>query len=122
LTAAVRRRDIGVVEVLRTDRRDRRLRGKSDTLDAKNAARAGLAGHANAVPKTNDGTVEMLRQIKIAKDTAVKARTAAMISIKAVLITPAPELREELQSLSKMKTHHSMRSAWHGLPDRDRCG
>ena len=44
LTAAVRRRDIAVVEVLRTDRRDRRLRGKSDTLDAENAARAGLAG------------------------------------------------------------------------------
>jgi hypothetical protein len=116
LTAAVRRRDVGVVEVLRTDRRDRRLRGKSDTLDAKNAARAGVSGQASAVPKTNDGTVEMLRQIKIAKDTAVKARTAAMISIKAVLITPAPELREELQPLSKMKTHHSIRSAWHGLP------
>jgi transposase len=28
LTAAVRRRDIGVVEVMRTDRRDRRLRGQ----------------------------------------------------------------------------------------------
>jgi transposase len=103
LTAAVRRRDVGVVEVLRTDRRDRRLRGKSDTLDAENAARAGLAGQANAVPKTNDGTVEMLRQIKIAKDTAVKARTSAMISIKAVLVTAPPALREELQPLSKMK-------------------
>lgn len=102
LTAAVRRRDIGVVEVLRTDRRDRRLRGKSDTLDAENAARSALAGHANAVPKTNDGTVEMLRQIKIAKDTAVKARTAAIISIKAVLVTAAPELRESLQPLSKI--------------------
>jgi transposase len=101
LTAAVRRRGVGVVEVLRTDRRDRRLRGKSDTLDAENAARAGLAGHANAVPKTGDGTVEMLRQIKIAKDTAVKARTAAMISIKAVLVTAAPELREALQGLPK---------------------
>jgi hypothetical protein len=101
LTAAVRRRDVGVVEVLRTDRRDRRLRGKSDTLDAENAARAGLVGQANAVPKTNDGTVEMLRQVKIAKDTAVKARTAAMISIKAVLVTAAPELRETLQGLPK---------------------
>lgn len=39
LTAAVRRRDVGVVEVLRTGRRDRRLRGKSDTLDTENAAR-----------------------------------------------------------------------------------
>jgi transposase len=122
LTAAVRRRDVGVVEVLRTDRRDRRLRGKSDTLDAKNAARAGVSGQASAVPKTNDGTVEMLRQIKIAKDTAVKARTAAMISIKAVLITPAPELREELQPLSKMKL--ITRSAARGTvyQDRDRCG
>jgi transposase len=101
LTAAVRRRDVGVVEVLRTDRRDRRLRGKSDTLDAENAARCGLAGQANAVPKTTDGTVEMLRQIKVAKDTAVKARTAAMISIKAVLVTAAPELREALQGLPK---------------------
>ena len=71
LTSAVRRRDIGVVEVMRSDRRDRRLRGKSDTLDAENAARAGLAGHADAVPKTGDGTVEMIRQIKVAKDTAV---------------------------------------------------
>jgi hypothetical protein len=102
LTAAVRRRDIGVVEVLRTDRRERRLRGKSDTLDAENAARAGLAGHANAIPKTNDGSVEMIRQIKIAKDTAVKARTAAMISIKAIVVTADPQLRESLQPLSKM--------------------
>jgi len=66
LTSAVRRRDIGVVEVMRTDRRDRRLRGKSDTLDAENAARAVLAGHATAVPKTADGIVEMIRQVKVA--------------------------------------------------------
>jgi hypothetical protein len=102
LTSAVRRRDIGVVEVLRTDRRDRRLRGKSDTLDAENAARAALAGNATSVPKSNDGVVEMIRQIKVAKDVAVKARTAAMITLKAVLVTAAPDLREQLQPLSKM--------------------
>ena len=44
----------------------------------------------------------MLRQVKIAKDTAVKARTAAMISIKQVLVNVDPALREELQTLSKM--------------------
>ena len=64
LTSAVRRRDIGVIEVVRTDRRDRRLRGKSDTIDAENAARAVLAGHATAVPKTADGAV--IRQVKVA--------------------------------------------------------
>lgn len=50
LTSAVRRRDLGVIEVIRTDRRDRRLRGKNDTIDAENAARAafGQAGHRRA--------------------------------------------------------------------------
>jgi transposase len=56
LTAAVRRRDIGVIEVLRTDRRDRRLRGKNDTIDAENAARAVLGGQATAVPKATTGS------------------------------------------------------------------
>lgn len=106
LTSAVRRRDIGVIEVIRTDRRDRRLRGKSDTLDAENAARAVLAGHATAVPKSADGVVEMIRQVKVAKDVAVKARTAAMISLKQVLVNAPPELREELQPLSEMALIH----------------
>ena len=102
LTSAVRRRDIGVIEVIRTDRRDRRLRGKSDTLDAENAARAVLAGHATAIPKSADGMVEMIRQVKVAKDVAVKARTAAVISLKQVIVNAPPELREALQSLTKM--------------------
>ena len=68
LAGAIRRRDVGVIEVMRTDRRDRRLRGKSDTLDAENAARAVLSGNATAIPKAADGTVEMLRVIKVAKD------------------------------------------------------
>jgi len=106
LTSAVRRRDIGVIEVMRTDRRDRRLRGKSDTLDAENAARAVLAGHASAIPKSADGMVEMIRQVKVAKDVAVKARTSAMISLKQVIVNAPPELREELQPLSKMALVH----------------
>ncbi len=46
--------------------------------------------------------VEMLRRIKVAKDVAVKARTASMITLKAVLVNDSPELREVLQPLSKM--------------------
>jgi transposase len=102
LASAIRRRSIGVLEVLRTDRRDRRLRGKSDTIDAENAARAVLNGQANAVPKSAHGTVEMIRLIKVAKDVAVKARTSAMISLKAVLVNAPAELREQLQPLTKM--------------------
>lgn len=102
LTSAVRRRGVGAVEVMRTDRRDRRLRGKSDTLDAENAARAVLSGNATAIPKTNDGTVEMIRQVKIAKDLAVKGRSAAIICLKTLIVTADPELREQLQGLARM--------------------
>jgi hypothetical protein len=102
LVSAVRRSGIGAVEVLRTDRRDRRLRGKSDTLDAENAARAVLAGIAKAIPKSADGQVEMLRTIKVAKDVAVKARSAALISLRQVLVNAPAELRESLQRATKM--------------------
>ncbi|MGI5940451.1 MAG: IS110 family transposase [Thermoleophilia bacterium] len=101
LTSFLRRHGHTIIEVARPDRRDRRLRGKSDVLDAENAARAVLAGKATAVPKSADGTVEMLRQIKVAKDTAVKARTSAMITLKALVVTAPPELGQELRDLSK---------------------
>lgn len=102
LASAARRRSHRVIEVACPDRRERRLRGKNDLLDAENAARAVLSGRADAAPKHADGVVERIRQIKAAKDTAVKARTAAMITLKALLVTAPPELREQLQGLTKM--------------------
>lgn len=60
-----------------------------------------LAGKATAVPKSADGTVETLRQIKVAKDTAVKARASAMITLKAPVVTAPAELGQELRDLSK---------------------
>lgn len=56
-----------------TDRRDRRLQSKFDTIDAEDAARAVRAGHANAIPKTADGAVDMIRTISGAKDVAGEA-------------------------------------------------
>lgn len=111
LAGAVRRRGIGTLEVMRTDRRDRRLRGKSDTIDAENAARAVLAGLATAIPKSADGTVEMIRQIKVAKDVAVKARTSAMISLKQVIVNAPDDLRQELQPSIQDGAHPPLRGA-----------
>jgi hypothetical protein len=74
----------------------------SDALDAENAARAVLAGRAVATPETADGHIEMLHQIKIAKDTAVKARTQATVTLKTLVITAQPELREHLESLPRV--------------------
>ncbi|MFC6375271.1 transposase [Nonomuraea thailandensis] len=44
----------------------------------------------------------MIRHTKIARDTAVKARTQAMVTLKALLVTVPDELREQLTGLSKM--------------------
>lgn len=101
LVRFLRRHDLVVLEAGRPDRRDRRNRGKSDPIDAENAARAVLAGTGTATPKTADGTSEMIREIKIARDTAVKARTQAIITLKALVVTCPDELRHELQPLSK---------------------
>ncbi len=84
LARAVRRAGHRVVEVNRADRRLRRVAGKSDRIDAEAAARSVLAGQATATPKTADGAVEMIRQLKVARDTAVKARTAAMNTLKQI--------------------------------------
>lgn len=63
---------VDVFDVNRFDRPDRRRRGKSDPLDAENAARAVLSGRARAQAKTGDGPVEIARMYKLAKDSAVK--------------------------------------------------
>jgi transposase len=101
LVRFLRRHDFDVVEAGRPDRRDRRQRGKSDPIDAENAARAVLAGTATATPKTASGASEMIREIKLARDTAVKARTQAIITLKALVVTCPDDLRHELQPLSK---------------------
>jgi transposase len=54
---------VTVVEVNRPNRARRRRVGKSDATDAENAARAVLAGDAEAVPKAQDGVVEALRTL-----------------------------------------------------------
>ena len=100
LTSFVRRQGIKVVECNQSDRRKRRRDGKTDALDAETAARSVLAGTATAVPKHADGSAEMLRQIKIAKDTAVKARSAAIITLKTLIVNAPAVLREQLAVLS----------------------
>ena len=101
LARFLRRHGHEVGEVNRPLRKgERRLTGKSDLLDAEHAARQVLSGAKLATPKTADGDVESLRLLKIARDTAVKARTAAMIALKATLVTAADDLRTQLEPLT----------------------
>ena len=88
-----------VLEVNRPDRSARRRRGKSDSVDAEAAARAVQAGDASAVPKAGDGAVEMIRALRVARTSAVKARSQAANALRALLVTAPAELREQLRGL-----------------------
>jgi transposase len=100
----LRRHGQQVREVNRPPRKgERRLSGKSDLIDAEHAARQVLGGAGLAIPKTGDGDVESLRLLKIARDTAVKARTAAMIALKATLVTADDAMRARLEPLTDSK-------------------
>ena len=92
--------DVKVVEVNRPDRQRRRLRGKSDTVDAESAARAALNGEATAIPKSGNGLVEGLRGLRLARRSAIKARTQAGLQIRDLVLTAPDCLREALEPLS----------------------
>jgi transposase len=89
-----------VVEVDRPDRRHRRQRGKTDTFDAEDAARAVLAGRATGTPKTRDGSVEAIRALRVARRSALKARTQAASQLHALVFAAPDELRGRLRDLN----------------------
>jgi transposase len=82
-----------VREVMRPNRQHRRRYGKSDEADAIGAARAVLAGEALGIPKAGTGQVEAIRLLRIARRSAMKARTQAGNQIHAVVDTAPEELR-----------------------------
>ena len=76
----MRSRGIEVLEVERPKHQRRSSRSnlkKSDPSDAYSAARAVVAGEASGVPKSGDGRVEMIRTLRAARRSAMKARTHA---------------------------------------------
>lgn len=92
ITRALTAAGIVAAEVYGRRKATRRIKGKSDPLDAYEAARALLAGDGVAVPK--DERTNLLRTLHLARRSGVKARTAALNQIKAILIS-APEVVRE---------------------------
>lgn len=92
---------IPTVEVSRPNRQDRRARGKSDPIDAINAARAVVAEIATGTPKDRDGFVETVRMIRAARRSAVKARKAALQQIHGLLWCAPEDLREKLSQYDR---------------------
>ena len=78
----------------------RRAAGKSDTIDAEAAARVGAGGPSDErPPRPRTGR----RDDAAAQDRAGyrrKARTTAMATLKQIVVTASPALREPLQALT----------------------
>lgn len=99
LSRFLRAKGLGVMEVNRTSRQHRRRHGKHDAGDAEAAARAVMAGTASGEPKGADGAAESLRALRVARRSAVKARTQAANQLHALVSTAPDELREGLRGL-----------------------
>jgi transposase len=97
LTAA----GITVLEVDRPDRKTRRMQGKSDPIDAYAAATAVLSGRATGIPKSRDGVVEAVRVLRIARRSAIKARTQAVNQIRGLLVSAPATLREQVAGMDR---------------------
>ena len=90
-----------MVEIRGPNRKLRRDRGKSDTIDAEAAARAVLAGTSDITPKAGDDWVEQLRILRIARRSAIQARTQTINQMDAVVVGAPADLRDQLRNLSR---------------------
>lgn len=103
LTRLFHERKIEVVEVDRPNRRTRRSQGKSDPIDAIEAAKTAAAHQRNGTPKQRDGRVEALRNLRVARRSAVGQRADTQRRIKSLIITAPEELRQRLRALAPSK-------------------
>jgi transposase len=87
-----------VLEVGRSPRSERRLRGKDDQLDAVRAARAALTSEPLPRPRSGERR-EALRLLLVARRSAVDVRREALVQLRTVIVTAPERLREELRGL-----------------------
>jgi transposase len=99
LARQLRDEQVQVIEVDRPNRKTRRFQGKSDPIDAIAAAKAALAGERTGTPKQRDGRVEALRNLRVARRSAVDQRADTQRQIKTLIITAPDELRTRLRGL-----------------------
>ena len=99
LARTLTKEGIQVREVMRPNRQGRRLKGKSDPLDAYQAAESVLADRGTSTPKARDGAVEALRVLRAEKTTAMRARVAVMAQVKSILVSAPECLRTKYRDL-----------------------
>jgi len=116
LTRFLTAQAVHVIEVNRPNRLARHMDGKSDRLDAEQIARAVLGRTSTATPKAKSGTVEVIRTLRVARASAVKARKNTFNTLWGVMIGAPSPLRDELVILTK----RTLVNRCHGLrPETD---
>lgn len=101
LTRHLRSRGARVIEVNQPHAHTAARRGKDDHIDAEAAARKVLSGEATAAAKDATGIVESIRQLTVARSGAVKARTAALGQLGALIKTAPAGVREQSTSVPR---------------------
>lgn len=99
LTRYLQAHDQVITEAGRPPRASKRPGGKSDPADAARAARDALAAGRLAQPRA-DGVREGLRILLAARAQANAARTAAVNTLKALILGAPEDLRQQLRRLS----------------------
>src|SRR5207302_2326504 len=111
----LRSRGVEVIEVDRPNRQLRRRAGKSDTIDAIEAARAALSGRASGIAKTADGDVEAIRALLVARRSGRNVRIKYLNQIRHLGFTAPDDLREQLRGVHR---DHLARTAAALRPNR----
>jgi transposase len=101
LSRYLRSRGLTVIEVDRTNRQLRRRAGKSDPVDAIEAARAALSGRAAGIAKHADGNVEAIRALLIAQRSGRQTRARCLNQIRHLGFTAPDLLREQFRDVPK---------------------
>ena len=101
LARALARRGVPVVEVDQPNRQRRRQAGKSDPVDAVEAARAAQGGRARGLAKSRTGNVEAIRALNVARRSARSMRVNAMNQIRHLGFTAPDDLRERLDGVHR---------------------
>src|SRR6266496_3112296 len=91
-----------------------------DRRDRRRAGRPSRAQPSAVTPKQTSGIVESIRQLRVARNSAVKSRSAAIVQLGELARTAPSELREQLAIRSTVKGKAALCRRLR--PDTDRLG
>jgi transposase len=92
-----------VVEVDRPNRQERRRKGKTDVVDAIQAARTALAKDELGAAKTRDGNIEAIRALLVARRSARATRITTVNQVRHLGFTAPDEIRLALKGVSRRR-------------------